>query len=121
MLLSFLVSHFPFGVSLEHFQASDIGDSKITPSQSQACDGFSNFFLAVATDDRRESLAAALRGEETGIATSEVPVGSGVNAENIKNCVEYLKETDWDGGISIETYGTDESIAASCEFLRGLL
>ena len=82
---------------------------------------FFEHFLAVATDDRRESLAAALRGEETGIATSEVSVGSGVNAENIKKCVEYLKETDWDGGISIECYGTDENIAASCKFLRGLL
>jgi sugar phosphate isomerase/epimerase len=46
-------------------------------------------------------LAEAVRGEETGIACSVVPIGGGVNAENIKNCVEYLKETDFDGVMSI--------------------
>jgi len=66
-------------------------------------------------------LAEAVRGEETGIACSVVPIGGGVNAENIKNCVEYLKETDFDGVMSIECYGLDENIRASTEFLRGLL
>ena len=71
--------------------------------------------------DVSEGLAAAVRGEETGIATSEVPIGGGVNAENIKKCFAYLKETNWDGVVSIECYGTDENIAKSVEFLRGLL
>ena len=38
-------------------------------------------------------LAAAMRGEETGIACSDVPVGGGVNAENIRKCLALLKET----------------------------
>jgi sugar phosphate isomerase/epimerase len=71
--------------------------------------------------DVSESLAAAVRGEETGIATSEVPIGGGVNAENIKKCIAYMKETDWDGVVSIECYGSDENIRASVEFLRGLV
>ena len=71
--------------------------------------------------DVSEGLAAAVRGEETGIACSEVPIGGGVNAENIKNCIEYLKETDWDGVVSIECYGADDNIRASTEFLRGLI
>jgi len=71
--------------------------------------------------DVSPQLAAALRGEETGIACSEVPIGGGVNAENIRRCIEYLKETDWDGVVSIECYGSDENIAKSIEFLRGLL
>ena len=32
-----------------------------------------------------------MRGEETGIASSEVPLGGGSNAENIQKCVHYLK------------------------------
>ena len=66
-------------------------------------------------------LADAARGEETGIACSQVPIGGGVNAENIKKCIEYLRETNWSGVLSLECSGTDENIAKSVEFLRGLL
>jgi len=71
--------------------------------------------------DVSEGLAAAVRGEETGIAVSEVPIGGGVNAENIKRCIEYLKESQWSGAVSIECFGSDENIAKSVEFLRGLI
>ena len=71
--------------------------------------------------DVSAGLAAAVRGEETGIACSEVPIGGGVNAENIKNCLRYLQQTDWDGVVSIECYGSDENIRKSVEFLRGVL
>lgn len=71
--------------------------------------------------DVSPGLAAAVKGEETGIACSEVAVGEGVNAENIKNCIEYLKDTDWDGDVSIECFGSDEKIGASVEFLRGCI
>jgi sugar phosphate isomerase/epimerase len=70
--------------------------------------------------DVSAGLAAAVRGEETGIACSEVPIGGGVNAENIKNCLAYLKETGWDGVVSLECYGADENIRSSVEFLRAL-
>ncbi len=71
--------------------------------------------------DVSEGLAAACRGEETGIAMSEVPIGGGVNAENIKRCIEYMKETGFDGAVSIECSGTEENISKSIEFLRALL
>jgi len=71
--------------------------------------------------DVSEGLAAMLRGEETGIACSEVGIGEGVNADNIKKCLEYLKETDWDGDISIECSGSDDKIASSVEFLRSII
>jgi inosose dehydratase len=71
--------------------------------------------------DVSDQLAAAARGEETGIACSEVPIGGGVNAANIRRCIAYLRESDWDGVVSIECCGTDENIRASVEFLRGLL
>ena len=38
-----------------------------------------------------------MRGEETGIGSSEVPVGGGVNADNIRDCLDYLHQTGWDG------------------------
>jgi sugar phosphate isomerase/epimerase len=71
--------------------------------------------------DVSAGLAAAARGEETGIATSEVHIGGGVNAENIKRCIEYMKQTDWSGVVSIETYGSDENIGRSVDFLRGIV
>jgi len=71
--------------------------------------------------DVSQELADAVRGEETGIACSMVPVGGGVNAENIRKCIDYLKETDWNGVGSIECYGTDDNIRSSAEFLRSLI
>ncbi len=66
-------------------------------------------------------LAASVRGDETGIATSEVALGGGVNAQNIQKCVNYLKTTDWSGVLSIECSGTDRNIRQSVAFLRELL
>ena len=71
--------------------------------------------------DVSPELAAAVRGEETGIACSEVPIGGGVNAQNIKKCIDYLRQTDWSGVISIECYGADDNIRKSVEFLRDIL
>ena len=71
--------------------------------------------------DVSQGLAAAVRGEETGIATSEVAIGGGVNADNIKGCLEFLEETDWHGVVSIECYGSDENIRDSVEYLRGIV
>lgn len=68
--------------------------------------------------DISPALAQALRGEETGVACSEVAIGEGVNADNIKSCLEFLNETDWEGDISIECFGSDDKIGESVEFLR---
>jgi len=82
---------------------------------------FRDYVSHVHIKDVSESLAAAVRGEETGIACSEVPLGGGVNADNIAKCVDYLKETDWSGVLSIECYGADDNIRQSIAFLRALL
>ncbi len=71
--------------------------------------------------DVSPALAAAARGEETGIACSDVYIGQGVNADNIRKCIEYLKETDWEGEASIECKGTDENIKNSVEWLRSII
>ena len=68
--------------------------------------------------DVSASMAAAMRGEETGIGMSESPIGSGVNAENIRQCIRLLKQARWDGVISVECSGTDENLTASIAWLR---
>jgi sugar phosphate isomerase/epimerase len=71
--------------------------------------------------DVSADLAAAARGEETGIGSSIVPVGGGVNADNIRKCVDFLKATRWDGVVSIECHGSDENTAASVKFMKGIV
>ena len=71
--------------------------------------------------DVSQSLATALHGEETGIACSEVPIGGGVNADNIKQCIGLLQESGWSGAISIECNGADHNIRDSVDFLRAVL
>ena len=75
----------------------------------------------VHVKDVGAELAAAARGEETGIATSMVSVGEGVNADNIRKCVEFLKETEFSGVLSIECVGLDDHIERSIAFLNGIL
>ncbi len=82
---------------------------------------FRNRLSHVHVKDVSAELAAAVRGEETGIATSAISIGEGVNADNIRKCVGFLKETSWDGVLSIECAGLDENIRDSVAFLRGLL
>lgn len=82
---------------------------------------FRKYLTHAHIKDVSQELTAAAMGEETGIACSEVPIGGGANAENIERCIEYLKETDWSGAISIECNGADDNIRKSVEFLRGLL
>ena len=68
--------------------------------------------------DVSESLAKAVRGGQTGIPTSVVAIGEGVNADNIAACIELLKETDWDGVLSIECEAVPGKVEQSLEWLR---
>lgn len=71
--------------------------------------------------DVSAELAAAVRGEETGIGSSIVPVGGGVNADNIRACFQFLHDTDWSGVVSLECHGSDENSEASVAFCREIL
>ncbi len=71
--------------------------------------------------DVSESLAAAVRGAETGIATSVVAIGEGVNADNIAGCIEILKKMNWDGVISIECEAAPGNVEKSLAWLRAQL
>jgi inosose dehydratase len=71
--------------------------------------------------DVSEELAKAVRGGETGIASSVVAIGEGVNADNIAGCIELLKEMDWDGVLSIECEAAPGKVEQSLEWLRSQL
>ena len=71
--------------------------------------------------DVSESLAKAVRGEETGIATSIVSIGQGVNADNIAACIKILKDTKWNGVLSIECEAAPGNVEKSLEWLRAQL
>jgi len=55
--------------------------------------------------DVSDSLAAAARGDLTGIAVSQCAIGDGVNAPNILDCLAILKEQGYKGVLSLECEG----------------
>jgi inosose dehydratase len=56
----------------------------------------------VHVKDVSPELAAAMRGELTGIALSACAIGEGVNAENIRRCLQLLVRSGFDGVVSLE-------------------
>ena len=71
--------------------------------------------------DIDSGVAAASTGEETGIATSFIPVGKGANAKNIEKCLRYLMEKGWEGDISVECTGEDATVKASVDWIRSII
>ena len=72
--------------------------------------------------DVSDSLAAAARGEATGIPVSQCAIGDGVNAENIVRCIQRLAAVGYDGVLSIECEGQGgPMIEQSLAWLRGIL
>ncbi len=55
--------------------------------------------------DVSESLAAAVRGNQTGIAVSQCAIGDGVNADNIRACLKLLRDHNYQGVLSMECEG----------------
>lgn len=55
--------------------------------------------------DVSEGLAAASRGDLTGIAVSHCAIGEGVNADNIRRCLEVLASIGYEGVLSLECEG----------------
>jgi sugar phosphate isomerase/epimerase len=72
--------------------------------------------------DVSPSLAAASRGELTGIAVSHCATGDGVNADNIRAIVQALAACGYDGVFSIECEGQGgPMIERSLAWFRGVL
>jgi len=59
----------------------------------------------VHVKDVSRSLAAATRGKQTGIAVSQCAIGDGVNAKNIRRCLEILRDAGYAGTLSMECEG----------------
>lgn len=59
----------------------------------------------VHVKDVSPSLAAAVRGGQTGIAVSHCALGDGVNAENIRRCLQILHTAGFSGPLSMECEG----------------
>ena len=59
-------------------------------------------------------------GKETGIAASEVHVGQGLNADNIRQIVQLLKAKGWSGVMCLESKGESNTLK-SLEWFRGVV
>jgi len=76
----------------------------------------------VHVKDVSESLARAVRGGQTGIAVSHCPLGGGVNAGNIRECLAILRDAGYQGVLSIECEGqSGPMIEQSLAWLRQTL
>lgn len=76
----------------------------------------------VHVKDVSESLARAVRGGQTGIAVSHCPLGGGVNADAIRQCLALLRDAGYQGVLSIECEGqAGPMIEQSLQWLRNTL
>lgn len=76
----------------------------------------------VHVKDVSESLARAVRGGQTGIAVSHCALGDGVNADNIRQCLALLRDSGYQGVLSIECEGqSGPMIEQSLVWLRSTL
>ena len=72
--------------------------------------------------DVSKSLAASVRGEQTGIAVSHCALGEGVNAGNIRRCLELLQDHGYNGVLSMECEGQGgPMIEHSLKWMRNTL
>jgi sugar phosphate isomerase/epimerase len=84
----------------------DTGNSFIAGQDPVAfCEQFKERINHVHIKDVSESLAAMVRGGQTGIALSHCSAGEGVNADNIKQCLAILRDSGFTGHLSIECEG----------------
>ena len=76
----------------------------------------------VHVKDVSESLAKAVRGGMTGIAVSHCSLGEGVNTANIRQCLEILRDSGYNGALSMECEGASgPMIEKSLAWLRSTM
>jgi inosose dehydratase len=84
----------------------DTGNSFIAGQDPvEFCERFKGKIAHVHVKDVSESLALAMRGGQTGIAVSQCAIGDGVNAGNIRRCLEILRDHGYTGVLSMECEG----------------
>ena len=101
----------------------DTGNSFIAGQEPVAfCERFKDRIAHVHIKDVSQSLAAAVRGGQTGIAVSQCSIGDGVNADNITRVLEILRDNGYDGVLSMECEGQGgPMIDKSLDWLRKTL
>jgi sugar phosphate isomerase/epimerase len=101
----------------------DTGNSYIAGQDPAAfCRRFKDKVSHVHVKDVSESLAAAVRGNQTGIAVSHCALGDGVNADTIRTCLATLRDHGFKGVLSMECEGAGgPMIEKSLGWLRGVL
>jgi sugar phosphate isomerase/epimerase len=101
----------------------DTGNTYIAGQDPVAfCERFKGKVTHVHVKDVSQSLAAAVRGEQTGIAVSQCAIGDGVNEENIKKVLAILRDRGFDGVLSMECEGAGgPMIEKSLAWLRKTL
>jgi len=101
----------------------DTGNTFIAGQDPVAfCERFKKKVTHVHVKDVSKSLAAAVRGEQTGIAVSQCAIGDGVNGENIKKVLTILRDIGFDGVLSMECEGAGgPMIEKSLAWLRRTL
>jgi len=83
---------------------------------------FTSRLSHVHIKDVSESLAASVRGEQTGIAVSHCSLGQGVNAGNIRRCLKLLRDHGYNGVLSMECEGQGgPMIEQSLKWMRNTL
>ncbi len=84
----------------------DTGNSFIAGQDPVAfCDRQKDKIAHVHIKDVSESLAAAVRGDQTGIAVSQCAIGDGVNGDNIAKVIALLRDRGYTGVLSMECEG----------------
>ena len=98
----------------------DTGNSFIAGQDPVAfCERFLDKIAHVHVKDVSQSLADAVRGDQTGIAVSHCAIGDGVNAENIRKVLTLLHKGGFDGVLSMECEGqSGPMIERSLAWLR---
>jgi sugar phosphate isomerase/epimerase len=101
----------------------DTGNSFIAGQDPVAfCARFKHLVNHVHVKDVSSSLAAAVRGAETGIAVSQCAIGEGVNAPNIRGVLQILRDRGFNGVLSMECEGQGgPMIERSLAWLRATL
>ncbi|MBM3708726.1 MAG: sugar phosphate isomerase/epimerase [Actinobacteria bacterium] len=101
----------------------DTGNSFIAGQEPVAfCQRFKDRIAHVHVKDVSQSLAAAVRGGQTGIAVSQCAIGDGVNADNITRVLEILRDNGFTGVLSMECEGQGgPMIEKSLNWLRKTL
>jgi sugar phosphate isomerase/epimerase len=109
---------------VEHFKSPwvkinfDTGNSFIAGQDPpKFLEQVAKYVTHVHCKDVSPALAAAMRGKETGISASVVPIGKGANAQNIAKCIKVLEARKWDGVFCIESDG-EQNVIDSVAWLR---